>query len=118
MQELKDLPNNEMSELIRSSINRIMMSCQSRQRKICSKCRNSRHEHQSQISKNLSKLKQSLQNMQNMMQQQNQMKAFADMVKILDDLITLSKEQEKTRDNTRQNWKNSSSSENALNRAV
>lgn len=114
MQELKDLPNNEMSELDKEfdKQNNDELSEQAKEN-MQQMQKQQAMNNQSQISKNLSKLKQSLQNMQNMMQQQNQMKAFADMVKILDDLITLSKEQEKLRDNTRQNWKNSSSSENA-----
>ena len=49
---------------------------------------------QSQILQNMGKMKQQMQQFQQSISQQSQMQAFKDMMKITDDLITLSKQQE------------------------
>jgi hypothetical protein len=55
---------------------------------------------QSQLSKNMKNFSQQMQQMQQQMQQQSQMQAFADMMKILENTITLSKQQEELRNDT------------------
>ncbi len=59
-------------------------------------------KNQQQLSQNLEKTSQQLQSLQTAMQQMNQMQTFYDMMKILDDLLTLSKEQEKLKNSTDQ----------------
>ncbi|MBI5731178.1 MAG: hypothetical protein HY963_08580, partial [Ignavibacteriales bacterium] len=51
-------------------------------------------QNQQKLSQNMGGIQKQLQNLQNAMQQMNQMKVFYDMMKILDDLLTLSKDQE------------------------
>jgi hypothetical protein len=55
---------------------------------------------QQQLSKNMKNFSQQMQDMQQQMQQQNQMQTFADMMKMLESTITLSKQQEELRDET------------------
>ncbi|HEX2963671.1 MAG TPA: DUF4175 family protein [Ignavibacteriales bacterium] len=55
---------------------------------------------QQQLSQNMQQMKQRMQQMQKQMQQQNQRQAFNEMRKILDNLLTLSKEQEQLKNQT------------------
>lgn len=55
---------------------------------------------QKQLSQNMKSSRSSIQNLQAALQQMNQMKTFYDMMKILDDLVTLSKMQEDLKNNT------------------
>jgi len=51
-------------------------------------------QNQSQLSQNIKNFSQQMQQMQQQMMQQNQMQTFSDMMKILENIITLSKQQE------------------------
>ncbi|MEI7812865.1 MAG: DUF4175 family protein [Ignavibacteria bacterium] len=64
---------------------------------------------QQNLEQNIKKNKQSMSSMQSQMRQQNQMQAFNDMRKILDNLLTLSREQEKLKTRTQNMEQNSSS---------
>ena len=64
-------------------------------------------KNQQQLSQNMQSMNKQFQNLQSAMQQMNQMKTFYGMMKILDDMITLSKSQEKLKDNTDQLSSNS-----------
>lgn len=57
---------------------------------------------QSQLSSNMQQMNSQLQQMQQSMMQQNQMQTFTGMMRILDNLITLSKEQEALKDKSQQ----------------
>ncbi len=57
-------------------------------------------KNQRQLSSNMENMLKEFQNLQNSMQQMNQVKTFFDMMKLLDDLLTLSKNQEKLKDET------------------
>ncbi|MCX7875117.1 MAG: hypothetical protein N2321_03000 [Melioribacteraceae bacterium] len=59
-------------------------------------------QNQKQLSSNMQMMKKQFQNLQSQIQQTNQMRSFFEMAKILDDLITLSKEQEELRKQTEQ----------------
>ncbi len=55
---------------------------------------------QQKLSSNMQSMKKQMQNLQSAMQQMNQMRTFYEMVKNLDDLLTLSKDQEKLKNKT------------------
>jgi hypothetical protein len=57
-------------------------------------------QQQSQLSKNMKNFSQQMQQMQEQMQQQNQMQVLADMMKVLENTITLSKQQEELKTET------------------
>jgi hypothetical protein len=57
-------------------------------------------QNQQKLSSNMGEMKQQLQQLQEQMQQMNQMKTFYEMVKTLDNLLTLSKDQEKLKNQT------------------
>ena len=59
-------------------------------------------KNQQQLSQNMKMMNKQFQDLQSAMQQMNQVKSFYGMMKVLDDLITLSKEQEKLKNNTEQ----------------
>lgn len=59
-------------------------------------------QNQKKLSSNMNKMMQQFKSLKEQMQQMNQMKTFYDMVKILDDLLTLSKDQEKLKNKTAQ----------------
>ena len=59
-------------------------------------------QNQQKLSSNMNRMMQQFKSLKDQMQQMNQMKTFYDMVKILDDLLTLSKDQEKLKNRTAQ----------------
>lgn len=95
MKELKDMPDKEMDKNVdelNKQKNDDMSDDASNEIKQNNKQQSM--QKQSQISKNMKQMKQKMQDMQKSMQQKNQMQAFADMMKILNNLISLSKQQE------------------------
>jgi hypothetical protein len=95
MNDFKNMPNEEMKkmmekydeqnnqELSQESSNDLMQNQKSDAQK-----------NQQQISQNMKDMKSGMQQMQEMMKQENQMQTFTDMMRILDNLVSLSKEQE------------------------
>jgi hypothetical protein len=71
---------------------------------------------QSQLSKNMKNFSQQMQQMQQQIQQQNQMQTFAEMMKMLESTITLSKQQEELKKET-QNSSESPLTKNAENQS-
>jgi len=114
MSDLEDMPNDKMDE-IKDSFDEQKNKEQSK--KASEQLKNNQKQQaqksQQQLSKNMKELTQNLMEMQSQMNMQNQMKTFAEMLKILDNLITLSKEQEKLTNNSQNSWQNSSNMENA-----
>ena len=99
--ELKDLPKDQL--------NQIMKDYQKQQNEqLSSQASNDLQQNQSQqaqqkqsqISQNMGNMKKQLQSFQKSMNQQGQMQAFKDMMKITDNLITLSKQQEALKNQT------------------
>jgi hypothetical protein len=68
---------------------------------------------QSQLSKNMQNFSKQMQQLQQQMMEQNQMEAFADMMRMLENLITLSRQQEELKKETQQSYENSNSDNNA-----
>jgi Domain of unknown function (DUF4175) len=66
-------------------------------------------QQQQQIEKNMSQLNEQLQDLKNSMMMQNQMQTFTDMMKVLDNMLELSKMQEELKNETKNSEPNSSS---------
>lgn len=115
MSDLDDMPNDKMDE-IKEDFDKQKNKEESK--KASEQLKNNQKQQaqksQQQLSKNMKELTQNLMEMQNQMNMQNQMKTFAEMLRILDNLITLSKEQEKLADNSQKSWQNSSNMDNAI----
>lgn len=101
MGELNDMPKDEMEKLIDEfeKQNNIELS-----KEILEELKQMQKmevlKNQQQLSKNIQNTKNQMQSLQSALQQMNQMQTFFDMMKILDDLLTLSKEQEELKNNT------------------
>lgn len=95
MKEMKDMPNEEMEKLqdeMEKQNNEELSEEASKDLKQNQKQK--AQKNQQQLSKNMQQMKQSMQQMQQMMQQENQMQTFTDMMRILDNILSLSKQQE------------------------
>ncbi len=99
--ELKDLPKEEMSKLKgQFELQKNENLSQQASSQISNQQKPQAMQNQQQMISNMASLSNQIKNMQSTMQQQTQMQTFYDMVKIINDLITLSKEQEKLKNNT------------------
>ncbi len=101
MEEMKDVPKEDAEKAIEESekqdneelsdeINKDLQQNQKQQAM----------QKQKQLSKNMQKMNKMMQQMKESMQMQNQMQVFSDMLKLIDNLIYLSKEQEKLKNET------------------
>ncbi len=103
MNELKEMPNEEMEKLQQE------MDAQQNE-ELSEQTSNDLKQNQMQkaqknqqkLSENMQQMKQSMQQMQQMMQQENQMQTFTDMMRILDNILSLSKQQEELKDKLQQ----------------
>ena len=115
MQELKDMPNEEMEKLQQEydqQKNEELSNETSNELKQNQKQK--AQKNQQQLSKNMQQMKSSMQQMQEMMQQENQMQTFTDMMRILDNLLSLSKQQEELKNKLQNVDPNSSQFEQNL----
>lgn len=95
MSGLKDMPNEEMEKLqeeLDKQNNEELSKEASKDLKQNQKQK--AQKNQKQLSQNMKEMKSSMQQMQEMMQQENQMQTFTDMMRILDNILSLSKQQE------------------------
>ncbi len=95
MSELKDMPNEEMEKLqeeFEKQKNDELSKETSKDIKQNQKQK--AQKNQQKLSKNMSDMKAGMQQMQQQMQQENQMQTFTDMMRILDNILSLSKQQE------------------------
>lgn len=101
MNELSDMPKEEMEKLLKEfeKQNNEQLS-QDAQQNLQQMQKNKALQNQQQLSQNMQSMKNQLQSLQSAMQQKNQMQTFYEMIKILDDLVTLSKEQEALKNST------------------
>jgi hypothetical protein len=109
MSELKDMPKEEMEknlDELDKQDNQEMSQEASENMKNGDKQKSG--QMQKKISSNMKNMKQKMQQMQKSMQQQNQQQAFADMMKILNNLISLSKKQEELKNQSQRLEQNSS----------
>lgn len=99
MSDLKDMPNEEMKKLqeeMDAQKNEELSGETSKDLK--QNQMQKAQKNQQQLSENMKQMKQSMQQMQQMMQQENQMQTFTDMMRILDNILSLSKQQEELKD--------------------
>ena len=115
MKELKDMPNEEMEKLqeeFENQKNEEMSDEVSKDLKQNQKQKAG--QNQQKLSKNMKQMKDSMKQMQQMMQQENQMQTFTDMMRILDNIIELSKQQEELKNKLQNVDPNSSQFEQNL----
>ncbi len=95
MSELKDMPNEEMEKLQEEfeKQKNEELSDQAKQ-DLKQNQKQKAQKNQQQLSKNMKDMKSGMQQMQEQMQQENQMQTFTDMMRILDNILSLSKQQE------------------------
>ncbi|MFA3783542.1 DUF4175 family protein [Melioribacteraceae bacterium 4301-Me] len=103
MNEIDEVPKEEMNKILQNfeQQNNNSLSQQASEQ-ITQQKKNEALQNQQQMQSNLQSLSNQIKNMQTAMQQQYQAQMFKDMVKIIDNLLTLSKEQEELKNNTEQ----------------
>lgn len=114
MSEFDDMPKEEAQELANklSEQNNAELNQKATQQ-IQQSQKNTAMQTQQQMMKNMESAMQSMQSMQANMRMQSQMKVMTDMMKALDDILTLSKEEEELKNQTNQQQSSSSMRENA-----
>ena len=115
MDELKDMPKEEMEKLqeeFEKQKNEELSEEASKDLKQNQKQK--AQKNQQQLSKNMQKMKESMEQMQQQMQQENQMQTFTDMMRILDNILSLSKQQEELKNKLQNVDPNSSQFEENL----
>jgi hypothetical protein len=110
MSELDDMPQEELDKIMdemneQQNENLSEQASQDIQQNQMQKAM----QQQQQIEKNMSQLNQRLQNLKDQLMMQYQMQTFTDMMKILDNMLELSKRQEELKDETKKSEPNSSS---------
>lgn len=114
MDDFSDMPNSEMeklSEEMDQQKNEELSQEASEQLK--NQQKQNAQKSQKQLSKNMQKMKQSLMQMQQQMAQQNQMQTLVDLMKVLNNLISLSKQQEELKTRSQTGDQSSMNPENA-----
>jgi hypothetical protein len=115
MDEVKDMPKEEMEKLqeeFEKQKNEELSDEASKDLKQNQKQK--AQNNQQQLSKNMQQMKSSMQQMQQQMQQENQMQTFTDMMRILDNILSLSKQQEELKNKLQNVDPNSSQFEQNL----
>lgn len=101
MGELKDMPKEEMEMLIDEFEKQNNLELSGEVLEELKKMQKMEAlKNQQQLSQNMQNTKSQMQSLQSALQQMNQMRTFVEMMKILDDLLTLSKEQEDLKNST------------------
>jgi hypothetical protein len=115
MSELKDMPNEEMEKLKEEfeKQENEKLSDQAKQ-DLKQNQKQKAQKNQQQLSKNMKDMKSSMQQMQDQMQQQNQMQTYTDMMRILENILSLSKQQEELKNKLQNIDPNSSQLEQNL----
>ena len=115
MKELKDMPIEEMEKLM-DEFEKQQNDKLSEQaaKDLKQNQKQKAQKNQQQLSQNIKDMKSSMQQMQEMMQQENQMQTFTDMMRILDNILSLSKQQEELKNKLQNVDPNSSQFEQNL----
>jgi hypothetical protein len=101
MSEMSDMPKEEMEKLLNEFENQKNVELSEEILKELKQMRKLEAlKNQQQLSQNIQNAKSQMQSLQSALQQMNQMRTFFEMMKILDDLLTLSKTQEDLKNNT------------------
>lgn len=115
MSELKDMPMEQLEKAMEEFENQENQELSEDAKEQIQKGNMQQAEkNQSKLSKNMQKMKQEMSNLQSAMQQQNQMQTLMEMMKLVDNILNLSKQQEELRnENTGVNPSGDQMSENA-----
>lgn len=101
MSELKDMPKDELEKAINEFEKQANDDLSEEALKDLQQMQKTpAMQNQQQLSQNMQSMNQKFKDMQSSMQQKNQMKTFYEMMKILNDLLTISKSQEELRNKT------------------
>jgi hypothetical protein len=115
MNELKDMPKEEMEKLQEEFEKQKNEELSEEAAKDLKQHQKQKAQNkQQQLSQNMEQMKQSMQQMQQQMQQENQMQTFTDMMRILDNILELSKQQEELKNKLQDVDPNSSQFEQNL----
>ena len=107
MNEFKEMPNDSMEQLQKEMENQKNEELTEEMKKMLQKnMKQSALEQMQQLSQNMQKMKNQMQQMQQQMQQENQMQVLSEMIKGINNLIALSKEQEKLKEKTKEHGSN------------
>ncbi|MBU1680718.1 MAG: hypothetical protein KKD86_17990 [Bacteroidetes bacterium] len=102
MSELKDMPKKLSEELLEEMEKQQMQETSEEiSKELKSGSKKSAKQKQEKLSSQLSSMKKKMENMQSAMQQQSQMEVYFEMMKAVNNLLTLSKEQEKLKEQTK-----------------
>jgi hypothetical protein len=101
MQEFKDMPNDKMDEAMKELRKQQNQQISNEaQQQLLNGQKLEAQQSQQQLSGNMQQMQQEIKDLQQQLQQQNQRQVFSDMMKVMDNLITLSKEQEELKNST------------------
>lgn len=110
MSDLKDMPNEQMEKMLEEFEKQQNDSkSQMAENQLKQGQKQQAQQNQQQLSQNMQDMQKQMSEMQNQMQMQNQRQVFSDMMKTLNNLLTMSKEQEKLKDQSKSMDPNSSS---------
>ncbi len=115
MSELKDMPKDEVEKLQKElEDQKNEQLSEEASENIQQKQKQKAKQKQSQLSQNMQKMKQKMQKLQQDMEQENQMEVFADLMKSLNNIISLSKDQEEAKRNGQENSQSSQINKQAV----
>ena len=109
MESMEDMPNEKMDEALQELEKQGNQELSEEAMKnLMQNQKQNAQMNQSALSQNMKKMNQMMQQLQEEIMQQNQMQTFTDMMKILDNILTLSKKQEELRNESQSLDPNSS----------
>jgi len=115
MSELKDMPKEEVEKLQKElEDQKNEQLSEEASENIQQKQKPKAKQKQAQLSQNMQKMKQKMQKLQQDMEQENQMEVFADLMKSLNNIISLSKDQEEAKKNSQSNFQSSQMNKQAV----
>lgn len=115
MSELKDMPKEEVEKLQKElEDQKNEQLSEEASENIQQKQKPKAKQKQTQLSQNMQKMKQKMQKLQQDMEQENQMEVFADLMKSLNNIISLSKDQEEAKKNSQSNFQSSQMNKQAV----
>ncbi|MFH0736397.1 MAG: DUF4175 family protein [bacterium] len=101
MKDLKDVPKEEMEKSLEEMEKQDNQELsENAENELQQNQKNEAMQKQKQISKNMKSMNKMMQNMKSKMELQNQMQVYSDMLKLIDNVLMLSKEQEKIKNKT------------------
>ena len=115
MSELKDMPKEEVEKLQQEMEDQKNdQLAEQASEDIQQKQKQKAKQKQMKLSQNMQGMKKKMQKLQQEMEQQNQMEVFADLMKSLNNIISLSKDQEEAKKNSQSNFQSSQANKQAV----